>query len=118
MVVNKKQNQVHLRRYNNTINFLNKQKINQKNRILDLGIENPFSEIMEKRGFTVFNTGKTDLDLNPEIVKNFDVDVVTAFEILEHLVSPFPLLKKFAWQKTYCNCTLKTLVQQCIQKSK
>jgi hypothetical protein len=62
---------------------------------------------MEKRGFTVFNTSKTDLDLNPEVVKNFDIDVVTAFEILEHLISPFPLLKNLPGKKLIATVPLR-----------
>lgn len=62
--------------------------------ILDLGVRNSFSEIMEANGYTVYNTHGEDLDLMPELVNNYQVDAVTAFEILEHLVSPFPILKE------------------------
>ena len=61
--------------------------------ILDLGIRNPFSEIMEQHGYTVINTEGEDLDLLPEIVKNHKVDAVTAFEIFEHLLAPFNVLR-------------------------
>jgi len=61
--------------------------------ILDLGIRNPFSEIMEEHGYTVINTQGEDLDLLPEIVKEHQVDAVTAFEIFEHLIAPFNVLR-------------------------
>lgn len=80
------------RRYRHTITFL-KAVVPPPAKILDLGIKNPFSEIMEAHGYTVTNTGGEDLDLQTAAVKNGDFDAVTAFEILEHLVSPFTLLK-------------------------
>ena len=61
--------------------------------ILDLGVRNPFSEIMEANGYTVINTKGEDLDLVPEIVKEHKVDAVTAFEIFEHLIAPFNVLR-------------------------
>jgi hypothetical protein len=83
----------HKKRFDLTLNFI--QKLNLKgDRILDIGPANPFSEILKDNGFKVTNTGKTqDLDLDFEIVKSDDFDIVTAFEIFEHMVSPFPLLK-------------------------
>ena len=62
--------------------------------ILDLGIRNPFSEIMEQHGYKVINTNGEDLDDLPEIVKNYTIDAVTAFEILEHLVAPYNVLRE------------------------
>ncbi len=79
------------RRFRKTLRFL-KEHISKSERILDLGIVNSLSELMIRDGYQVENTpAQTDLDFNYEIVKE-DYDVVTAFEILEHLVSPFPLL--------------------------
>ncbi|MDX9769077.1 MAG: hypothetical protein RBT19_01855, partial [Tenuifilaceae bacterium] len=44
--------------------------------------------------YNVQNTQGEDLDLEPEKLKRYTgAEVVTAFEILEHLVSPFVLLK-------------------------
>ena len=67
--------------------------------ILDLGVRNSFSEIMEQHGYTVFNTSGEDLDVLPEIVKGFNVDAVTAFEIFEHLIAPFNVLNAIEAQK-------------------
>lgn len=80
------------KRYEKTILFL-KDVLPPPATILDLGVRNPFSEIMEKNGYTVLNTNGEDLDLFPEIVLDYHVDAVTAFEIFEHLVSPFQILR-------------------------
>lgn len=80
------------RRYSNTLNFL-QEVVPAPAVILDLGVRNAFSEIMEAHGYTVYNTSGEDLDLVPEIVKEFKVDAVTAFEIFEHLIAPFNVLR-------------------------
>jgi len=80
------------KRYNHTIKFLHR-VLPAPAKILDLGIRNPFSEIMEQHGYTVYNTQGEDLDELPSTVKQFDVDAITAFEIFEHLVAPYNVLK-------------------------
>jgi len=81
-----------LKRYNHTIDFL-KSVLPAPAKILDLGVRNPFSEIMEQNGYTVYNTEGEDLDVLPELVKKYDVDAVTAFEIFEHLLAPYNVLR-------------------------
>ena len=81
-----------LKRYQETLFFL-QSVLPAPATILDLGVRNPFTEIMEQNGYKVFNTSGEDLDLLPEIVKTHKVDAVCAFEIFEHLVSPFLVLK-------------------------
>jgi hypothetical protein len=81
-----------INRYQKTLDFLNK-SVPKGATILDLGIRNPFSEIMEQNGYTVINTEGEDLDLLPALVKRHSVDVVTAFEIFEHLIAPFNVLR-------------------------
>lgn len=93
-------------RYKNTKDFILRFATAGEN-LLDLGVENPFTEVLKKEGFQVFNTGKTDLDLEPGIVQKFDVEVVTALEILEHLVSPFPLLKNLPGKKLIATVPLR-----------
>lgn len=83
----------HDRRYNYTLNFLQK-VLPAPATILDLGTPNEFSKIMQSQGYTVFNTNGEDLDLLPEIVKEYDVDAITAFEIFEHLLAPFNVLRQ------------------------
>ncbi len=82
---------VPLRRYKKTLHFL-KQVLPAPATILDVGVRNPFSEIMEQNGYVVINTNGEDLDLLPEIVKINKIDAVTAFEIFEHLLSPYHVL--------------------------
>ena len=82
----------HNKRYNHTIEFLQK-VLPAPATLLDLGTRNDFSEIMEKHGYTVHNTDGEDLDILPEVVKKFNVDAVTAFEIFEHLLAPFNVLR-------------------------
>ena len=91
-------NKIPHRRYNLTLAFL-KKHIPNSSKILDLGIKNPFSEIMQDNGFEVFNTKGEDLDFYPQIVNDYNVEVVTAFEIFEHLLSPFSVLKEIKAKK-------------------
>ena len=88
-----KPDKVLLKRYSKTLEFIKNRNLNKKLSILDLGTENPFTELLSEEGYEIYNTGKTDLDLDPEIVKEYNTSVTLALEILEHLVSPFPLLK-------------------------
>ncbi|MEH6657372.1 methyltransferase [Leeuwenhoekiella marinoflava] len=94
------------KRYAKTAQFLN-EVLPQKSSVLDLGIANPFSEIMKKEGYTVTNTSGEDLDLNTNAVKNTTVDAVTAFEIFEHLLAPFNVLKAIEADKLVASIPLK-----------
>ena len=79
------------RRYEKTLAFLQKH-VDPTEKILDLGVSNPFSEILTKQGFQVSNTAGQDLDVDFGIVKSTDAQVVTAFEIFEHMLAPLNLL--------------------------
>lgn len=94
------------KRYKHTLRFLN-EVISKEEKILDLGVTNPFSEILTKEGFNVTNTKGEDLDLETNVVKNKEFDVVTAFEIFEHLVSPFNVLKDIQANKLIASIPLK-----------
>ncbi len=80
------------KRYRLTLDFL-KKHISPPSSILDLGVENPFSNIMKENGYDVINTRGEDLDLDFSAVTESEAKVVTAFEIFEHMVSPFQVLK-------------------------
>lgn len=82
---------VHDRRIEYTLDFLAAHGTAGM-RVLDLGIENPLSDRMKGQGIDVTNTEGHDLDLHPELGKGTGMDAVTAFEIFEHMVSPFPLI--------------------------
>lgn len=94
------------KRYNLTLDFV-KQHINKKEEILDLGVENPLSDLLKSSGFKVSNTKGEDLDLNYSSVQNSTAEVVTAFEIFEHLVSPFVVLKEIKAKKLIASVPLK-----------
>ena len=86
------------KRYKHTLEFL-QAVLPAPATILDLGVRNPFSEIMEQNGYTVINTLGEDLDELPEIVRKYTVDAVTAFEIFEHLLSPYEVLRAIETKK-------------------
>lgn len=94
------------KRYRLTLEFLQKH-ISPEEPILDLGVENPFSEIMKQQGYQVSNTAGEDLDLELGAVRRSDAGVVTAFEILEHLVSPFEVLRALPGDKLLASVPLR-----------
>jgi hypothetical protein len=89
------------KRFGLTLEFLEKH-LPKTDRILDLGVENPFSEMMKDAGYQVSNTGGEDLDDDTSSIESFKGKVVTAFEIFEHLVSPYTsldyVLEKAGWK--------------------
>ncbi|MEY2692358.1 MAG: hypothetical protein RIT03_748 [Bacteroidota bacterium] len=80
------------KRFQRTLTFL-KQHISPSETILDLGVDNPFSKIMRNEGYTVSNTLGEDLDTNQSALLQSKAEVVTAFEIFEHLLNPFTVLQ-------------------------
>ena len=94
------------RRYNLTLNFV-KQHISKNEEIFDLGVKNPLSDLLKSNGFTVTNTNGEDLDFDCRSFQNSKADVVTAFEIFEHLVSPFVVLKEIKANKLIASVPLK-----------
>lgn len=80
------------KRYKETIAFL-KKHISTSHSILDLGVENPFSKVMKAEGYVVTNTSGQDLDDDFSVVSDEQFEVITAFEIFEHLLAPYDLLK-------------------------
>lgn len=80
------------KRYNLTLEFL-KKHITTNEKILDLGVHNPFSDVMKNAGYTISNTTGEDIDNNQEALKNSEYDVLTAFEIFEHLLNPYTVLQ-------------------------
>ena len=94
------------KRYKHTLEFL-EATISKDLSLLDLGVENPFTAIMKEAGYAVSNTSGQDLDLDTSVVKNNDYDVVTAFEIFEHMIAPFNILRAIEAEKLVASVPLK-----------
>lgn len=93
-------------RFERTLLFLNKH-LNKSSQILDLGVENPLSKIMKDAGYSVQNTKGEDIDVNFESLQNKDYDVLTAFEIFEHLLNPFTVLQNCKANKVFISVPLR-----------
>ena len=94
------------KRYRHTLEFL-QEYVPAPASILDLGVRNPFSEIMENAGYSVSNTSGEDLDLDTRAVSSTEAEVVTAFEIFEHLLAPFNVLKEMKAGKLVASIPLR-----------
>ena len=94
------------KRYKETTQFLNS-VVPPPARILDLGVKNPFSELMKNQGYEVQNTSGEDLDLETSAVQQSSAEVVTAFEIFEHLVAPFNVLRDIKADKLVATVPLR-----------
>lgn len=94
------------KRFQYTLAFLQKH-ISTDEPILDLGVANPFSKIMVDQGYLVENTKGEDLDVDFLTVKKSEAKVVTAFEIFEHLVAPFNILREIEADKLVASIPLK-----------
>ena len=99
------QNNFPFKRYQITVDFI-KKHIGKNEFILDLGVENPLSNILRDNGFKVDNTGGEDLDIDRTSIQQSKASVVTAFQIFEHLLNPFQVLKEI---KSEITNTIKKL---------
>ena len=86
------------KRFKLTLEFLQKH-IKTSETILDLGVENPFTNIMQEAGYTVKNTIGEDLDENQSSLLDNPTNVTTAFEIFEHLLNPYTVLTAIKSEK-------------------
>ena len=62
---------------------------------------------MEQEGFAVQNTTGEDLDLDQSALAKADYEVVTAFEIFEHLLNPFMVLQNIKSNKLVISVPLR-----------
>ncbi len=93
-------------RYEQTISFL-KKNVPPPCKVLDLGTPNRLSEVMQKNGYQVQNTLGEDFDFNPSFIKSYKADVVTSFEVFEHLLAPFNILREIEAPKLIATVPLK-----------
>lgn len=96
----------HQKRFQKTMDFMNRH-IDSGSTILDLGIPNPMSQMMKAQGYQVENTNGEDLDEDQSRLQKSEAQVVTAFEILEHLLSPYQVLKSIKAKKMVASIPLK-----------
>ncbi|WP_026753841.1 methyltransferase [Sediminibacter sp. Hel_I_10] len=94
------------KRFKHTLSFLQKH-VDNSSTILDLGVKNPMSEIMISQGYQVQNTSGVDLDIDTHEIEKSTADVVTAFEIFEHLLSPFTVLTSIKADKLVASIPLR-----------
>lgn len=94
------------KRYDKTLDFI-EQHLKESSVILDLGVENALAQKIKALGHEVQNTHGEDLDTHFSVVYDSKYEVVTAFEILEHLVSPYPLLEAIKARKLIASIPLK-----------
>lgn len=94
------------KRYRITLDLI-KNVAPEGTRILDLGVENPFSQIMKKEGYQVTNTGGEDLDEDRSALERSDAELVTALEIFEHLLSPYEVLKNIKANKLVASIPMR-----------
>jgi len=94
------------KRYQHTLDLVDRFFVRGE-KILDLGVENPLSNLVREKGFQVINTKGEDLDDEFEHLKNIDADNITAFEILEHLLNPYLVLKNLPGKKLLVTVPLK-----------
>jgi hypothetical protein len=98
------------KRFTITLQFL-KKHIQKEEVIFDLGTTNPFSKIMEETGYKVINTTGEDLDENQLALQNNTYNVFTAFEIFEHLLNPYTILKNVKCDKVLISIPLRLWFQ-------
>ncbi len=94
------------KRFKLTLEFLQKH-ISTSETIFDLGVPNPFSKIMEANGYMVKNTKGEDLDNNQTALKTEKYTVFTAFEIFEHLLNPYTVLKNVCCDKVLISIPMR-----------
>jgi len=96
----------HQRRYDKTLAFMAKH-LDEGSSLLDLGTENPFTPFLKQSGYTVQNTQGENLDDDFMPYAKKEVDCVTAFEIFEHMLAPYNLLKNIKSKKLIASVPLK-----------
>lgn len=94
------------KRFTLTLAFL-KKHVAPTETILDLGVPNPFSRIMEENGYTVINTKGEDLDKDQANLQQEKYTVFTAFEIFEHLLNPYTILENVKADKLLISIPLR-----------
>ncbi len=99
-------NKVKKYRFDKTLSFVSTH-LDKNDQILDLGTPNDLSGFLAKNSFSIKSAHGFDFDLEPERVNDHEYNVLTAFEVLEHLVSPFSIVQKTKANKLIVTVPLK-----------
>lgn len=94
------------KRFSITLAFVEKHLPKGTN-ILDLGVKNPLGEIMKTQGYHIQNTEGEDLDEDLSALHTNQYDALTGFEIFEHLLNPYTVLKEIKCNKILLSVPLK-----------
>ena len=94
------------KRYNRTLEFMARH-LDRNAKVLDLGTHNPFSDLMSGQGYSVQNTQGEDLDMDYRKYAEAEVDVVTAYEIFEHMLAPVNILRDIKAPRLIASVPLK-----------
>ena len=94
------------KRYSISLEYI-KKYVPKGGKILDLGTANELSERVRQEGYTIENTKGEDLDLDFSAVESDKYDAVTAFEIFEHMLAPFNILRKIKAKKLIATVPLR-----------
>jgi hypothetical protein len=93
-------------RFDKTLKFI-KRNVGDNVSILDLGTKNPLSNHLISEGYNVTNTNGENLDDEYLRYTNVDVELITAFEIFEHMLAPYNFLKNVKKGKLIASVPLK-----------
>tara|TARA_S200000501_G_scaffold378805_2_gene443835 strand:- start:2544 stop:3080 length:537 start_codon:yes stop_codon:yes gene_type:complete len=94
------------KRYINTLDFV-KKHIPIKSKILDLGTVNTLSNVLIEEGYKVNNTNGEDLDSDYHLYTKDNSDCITSFEIFEHMLAPYNILKNTKIKKLIASVPLR-----------
>lgn len=94
------------KRFKRTIQFVSKH-ISKDESLLDSGVKNPLSSLLIQEGYRVKNTNGEDLDQELRAIMEENYTTVTAFEILEHLLNPYGILKNIKASKIVISVPLR-----------
>ena len=96
----------HQKRYGKTLAFM-AEHLEEGSTLLDLGTENPFTPLLKEAGYAVQNTQGENLDDDYMAYAISEVDCVTAFEIFEHMLAPYNILKHLKAKRLIASVPLK-----------
>ena len=99
-------NKTDLFRFEKTTAFLSR-FVSKNEQIIDLGTPNHLSEYLIGKDFSIENAHGFDFDLESDQIENYKGDVLAAFEVLEHMVSPLQILQKTSAKKLIITVPLK-----------